>query len=302
MHLLKNEFANLFSRFVRVVIWTFRAVVQVIIGIGNLIFPRSCVLCGAPDEELCAACAAAIKPEWERVDGQAAYLTVPTEAEADCRQVLVQPLFPVYAPNRYTGNVKELVVFWKHANLAGFERVMLQIWRAEIWNLLQLLDAVQVSHTVLFPTLDATRDLYVVNAPSKFRRRFDNRLIAWKLAAVLGDCFGIQPVEALRKENNCAVFFGGICAKFAFLSHPQGYQVANFRQRAQKTRGAKAVRDLSGKQVLLVDDILTTGATLLGSARAVQAAGGEVIGAICFANAVSGDNELEKSEISSQKN
>lgn len=54
--------------------------------------------------------------------------------------------------------------------------------------------------------------------------------------------------------------------------------------RAANSAGSlEALGDLSGRRLTLVDDVLTTGATLLDAARAVREAGGEVIGAVTLA-------------------
>ncbi len=54
--------------------------------------------------------------------------------------------------------------------------------------------------------------------------------------------------------------------------------------RAQNMRGAfVATRRLDGRRFILVDDILTSGATLTEAARAISAAGGEVLGGATLA-------------------
>lgn len=271
----------------------------VISGVSNLLFPVSCVICGAPDVELCTSCIATITPDWQRVDRQALYLTEPREVPlaknywsgAKSSQVVFLPIFPVYAANRYAGNVKELIIHWKHTNLVSFEQIMLQLWKAEILSLLQLLVMAGANFSLMFPKLNPNLELYVVNAPSKFRRRFDNQLIAWKLAEVLGACIGVEPLEALRKELHLNPALFTSLRQINIFAAQQNRKVADFAARRKKTHGVKVVRNLNRKQVLLVDDVFTTGATLLGCARAVRAVGGEVIGAICFANAAA---ELRK--------
>ncbi|XCB30651.1 hypothetical protein RQN30_04520 [Arcanobacterium hippocoleae] len=166
----------------------------------NLIFPRSCLLCGIPDADLCGRCKSEIRADWQRVDGGAIYLTTPAEPAADVslpqdlhpqlgkvrNGEILTAIFPVYSPNRYRGSVKEIVVKWKHSNIADFEQQALAIWCTQIAELQQILCAAQADLKLLFPKLNpAGSELLIVNAPSGFRRRFDNQLIAWKLSCGL---------------------------------------------------------------------------------------------------------------------
>jgi predicted amidophosphoribosyltransferase len=58
----------------------------------------------------------------------------------------------------------------------------------------------------------------------------------------------------------------------------------SIRARAANREGSlRAVRRLDGRRFLLVDDVLTTGATLGEAARALRAAGGSVVGAATLA-------------------
>jgi predicted amidophosphoribosyltransferase len=78
---------------------------------------------------------------------------------------------------------------------------------------------------------------------------------------------GLRPVRLLRPGGRVADQVG--LGRQARLDNRTGALVA--------------ARRLAGQRVLLVDDIVTTGATLLDARRAILLAGGEVIGAATVA-------------------
>jgi predicted amidophosphoribosyltransferase len=79
---------------------------------------------------------------------------------------------------------------------------------------------------------------------------------------------GLRPVRLLRQRGTVADQVG-----------------LGREQRLDNRRDALvATRTLVGRRILLVDDIVTTGATLLDARRALVAAGGEVIGAATVAH------------------
>jgi predicted amidophosphoribosyltransferase len=62
-----------------------------------------------------------------------------------------------------------------------------------------------------------------------------------------------------------------------FVRRPADQAGLGVAERAANVDGCLAARiDLTGRRILVVDDVLTTGATLRETCRAIRAAGGEV--------------------------
>jgi predicted amidophosphoribosyltransferase len=90
---------------------------------------------------------------------------------------------------------------------------------------------------------------------------------------------GYDPVRLLVRRA------GGRPQRVLLPARAKGTQkTLGLEQRAANLRGAfVASRPLDGRRFVIVDDILTSGATISEAARAIVAAGGEVVGAATIA-------------------
>ena len=95
---------------------------------------------------------------------------------------------------------------------------------------------------------------------------------------------GYRPVDTLVRLAGRRPAGAGALRQTRDVDDQAGLSVAARRRNLSGAlRGGPAVR---GRRVLLVDDVVTTGSTLREAARAVSAAGGQVVGAACLAYTV----------------
>lgn len=109
----------------------------------------------------------------------------------------------------------------------------------------------------------------VPSAPSAVRRRGHDH--AWRLAR--GAALSLQ-------SRGVAATAARLLVPTRRVADQAGLSTA---QRAANLAGALAARGAPGPQVVLVDDVVTTGATLVEAARALRSGGHDVVGAAVIA-------------------
>jgi predicted amidophosphoribosyltransferase len=226
--------------------------VSLIAALADLVLPADCVGCAAPGPHprlVCAACRAAL--------GAPARRAVPTPTPEE--------LPPTFAAAAYDGPVRALLVAHKEHGLRGAAAPLAD---ALARALARALDAV--------PTAPAPGLVAIVAVPSArraVRLRGDDptrRLAAAAVARLRAAGAPAALSPALRHTRR-------VCDQ-------AGLDAA---QRRANLRGAfSACSEVDGRPVVLVDDVLTTGATLAEAARALCGAGADVRSAAVVAATV----------------
>ena len=174
----------------------------------------------------------------------------------------------VVAAGPYDGVLRQLVTAYKDEERRDVCRVLSTLLAAVLAVLLEAVRRAAPAPVTIVP---------MPSSPAAVRRRGDDPVLdlvrsaarAWSPDPRADGCVAVRPL--LRTTRRLA--------DQSRLDH---------RQRAANLAGAYEVRPRSraavaGCQVVLVDDVMTTGATLAEAARALEDAGGIVVGAAVLA-------------------
>lgn len=208
--------------------------------------PYECLGCGAEGQLLCPACMPGLVPLPSRCY-RCRRITEEYKTCAACRKQTV--LYSVQPRAQYDGLAKALV--WK-LKFGGAQAAATEMARL-------MKERISMTGVLLIPVPTAT---------SRVRRRgYDQSVL---LARAIAREAGTTTLTCLRRSG-------------------QNEQVgADRRRRVMQLQGAYHCTNpelIQGKHVLLVDDVLTTGATLETAAKALKLAGAARVSAVVFAQA-----------------
>jgi ComF family protein len=213
----------------------------------NLFAPHNCLGCAREGALLCTECAEQL-PVWPPTCYRCGGAAADWSVCRSCRRST--PLRHVYIATHYEGIAKDVV--WRLKFAGG---------RAATTDMARL----------IVERLPLPSEVVLVHIPAASSRV---RLRGYDQAALLARALS----RMLRAPRlNCLVHLG------------QQRQVGASRQQrlAQAGHAFRLVRgaNVEGKHVLLIDDVLTTGATLESAARLLKQAGAKQVDAVVFAHA-----------------
>ena len=222
----------------------------------RLVLPSSCAGCGTWETRLCPSCRAVL----------AGPLRPAPHAQA-------LGDLPVWALASYRGVARRLVLAWKNGAREDLEEAMVGAGRRAGLTWAAGLDPGTVD------LLAGCGGLLVVPAPSGVRRRLAGRLVASRLAD--GVARGVARGLVGTRLRVCSVDLLRRPLLGAGRAHQAG---SSSRGRRRNRSGAlRLLADVEGRAVLLVDDVVTTGATLAACQRALTRGGARVLAALTLA-------------------
>ena len=213
-----------------------------------VLFPVDCAGCGASDRALCPACRAQLAPRHERR--------------------LLDDGTAVFSGLRYEGAVRHTILALKEQGRMDVARALAAPLAATVAAALSA--TTQHATTQHATTQHATsrRGIELCTVPSS-RAAFQRR--------------GYDPVLLLLRKAGLPAARGVLVS---VRQHAQQKALGRGARQLNLVGSLQARYPLGGRKFVLVDDVVTTGATLTEAARAIRAGGGDVLFAVALANTV----------------
>lgn len=233
-----------------------------------LFWPCACVACGAADRELCALCAAALRND---------------AGTAEC--VLVASGSDVWVHGAYEGALRAILVAYKHGGKVIFATMLGELLSGPLREAARGASGRSPPLIVTAPSrAERVRergyrhvDLLVSRALRRLRR--ESRRKRWK-----------EPQPPPRRapgggpsQNACPYLVVGALRAMPGRTGQVGLRSMQRVLNAALVRVPVHMRGrLRGREVVIVDDIVTTGATLDAAAEALAAVGAVVIAKVAL--------------------
>lgn len=285
-------------------LWTTTTAVRTRAALADfaaLLFPTECVGCGLPDASLCADCSAAFRSETVRpfrAEGAAEALPERYPLRPDPRAGDESEPLPVVSAGIYSGRVAQVVLAFKNHGHTDLAPQLLAALAGALHHAARTLPG--SDPPVRAAPMTGTADVLLVPVPGKgssFRGRgYDplglllHRLARRKLlpeATAVGVILTYTHRAALLHMHSLPTG-----------KTSSGQKGLGRRKRRISVRGSMRVRrsaerSVAGRSCIIIDDVLTTGATIAEAARALHLAGATVVGAVVVA-ATSGPRRDEQ--------
>lgn len=252
-----------------------------------LVAPVECVCCGREDTEVCGACARRIRKLCSR----------PFRAESQAPALLSvegEVLVPVVAVGPYREELAQTLLSFKKFGQRGIALLLGRMLERGLSAA-----AGDSSRVCLIPVPSSAaafrrRGFSPIHLLLRRTRGRDRR--EWVLCDVLRKRSSLPSLAVSRHGEQNGLALPDLLATGAALVRggragrpgSTGQKGLDRGGRARRVRGSMAVRGtmknaLHGRTCIIVDDVLTTGATIAEAVRAIEAAGGLVRGAVVLA-------------------
>lgn len=250
-------------------------------ALSDLLFPIACLGCGQEGAWLCLACAKNLPYKISRHCPHCGSITAWGEACLPCRRTKALDGALSFVPYAET-LTQSLIHTWKYQGikslsneLGGFAGAGLEIIKTRLdkerGRLQSGFGRKDLLGYPLLPTLLLDKKTILVPVPlhtKKLRQRGFNQ--AHELAKIISEQTGYLVLDIIERPKHTA-------------TQATLHETDRFTNIKNAFRLKGGSRDLSGKNILIVDDVITTGATIETMAKILKTAGALSVWALTIA-------------------